>query len=287
MPTSLKQGQNFEIIHKTLPSSYAMSSLDSATDHYNIGYVVSGDRKTILLNGHYEVHAGYITIMAPYIYHRTVSLSSETYERYQIKFTEEIAAPLIQQIGPTSFEQLNNLMVIPIDLNHQQFFLQQFIEMEKFYQSDEGHKDFILQGMLNRLVLSLLSYYDQHHKNFNQNFTRYTAPLNQQIFDAIFYIEKNYMKDPSLQDVADSVYLSRFYFSRLFKEQIGTTYSNYLNKIKIHHVKELLLKTSLSINEIALRTGFPNGNYLCDVFKKYNDVSPTYFRHLNNMKDKQ
>lgn len=281
MPINLSNGQNFDIAFKDLPANYAMKSLDTATDHYNIGYVVSGDRKTILLDGYYTVHAGYVTIMEPYVYHRTVSISDNVYQRYQIKFSEEIVKPLIDVIGISAFKELNALQVLPIDSDQQPAILQQFDMMNQVYHSNISHKDLVLQGMLNRLIITLLDFYNNHEPHFVRPINAYASSLNKQIVDAIFYIEKNYMNNPSLSETAQSVYLSKYYFSRLFKEQIGSTFVDYLNNVKLHHARELLIKSDLSIAEIASRTGYPNGNYLCDVFKKYIHISPMNFRKLN------
>ena len=103
-----------------------------------------------------------------------------------------------------------------------------------------------------------------------------------QVIEAIYYIEEHYKENPSLKEIAAHVFLSPTYFSKLFKKQVGSTYSIYLNRIKLQHVQQLLIQTPLSIGAIADEVGFVNSNYLCDVFKKYIGISPSKFRKLSS-----
>lgn len=60
---------------------------------------------------------------------------------------------------------------------------------------------------------------------------------------------------------------------------MGSTYSTYLNCIKIEHARDLLVNTDLPFAEIAILCGFSKGNYFCDVSQKINGISPKDFRN--------
>src|SRR5699024_9885682 len=70
------------------------------------------------------------------------------------------------------------------------------------------------------------------------------------------YIEKNYQKDIKAIDVAEAHYITPNYFSLLFKQETGSNYSEYLNKVRINKAKELLLETSNKVFEIAEFVGY-------------------------------
>jgi len=94
------------------------------------------------------------------------------------------------------------------------------------------------------------------------------------IFKAMNYIRENYDNpDINLDDVAEEVALNSSYFSKLFKEEIGMSYSDYLNKVRIEASKDLLNK-NLSLAEIAQEVGFNDQSYFSKVFKKFEDISP-------------
>ena len=59
---------------------------------------------------------------------------------------------------------------------------------------------------------------------------------------------------------------------------MNTTYSRFLNEVKISHALELLVNSKLSITEIATQSGYANSNYFSDVFKKIIGTSPLKYR---------
>lgn len=95
---------------------------------------------------------------------------------------------------------------------------------------------------------------------------------------AILYIRDNYDKDISLNDVAEVVNISPYYFSKLFKEEKGTNFIDYITKIRIERAKELLKDPERSIKEVCVLSGYANPNYFSRIFKKQEGITPTEFR---------
>ncbi|MFW5985528.1 MAG: PocR ligand-binding domain-containing protein [Halanaerobiaceae bacterium] len=93
------------------------------------------------------------------------------------------------------------------------------------------------------------------------------------IYKAMNFIRDNYNQDISLQKVASEVGLSSSYFSKMFKEEMNISYSDYLNKVRVAKGKELL-KRGLSLAEIAQKIGFNDQSYFSRVFKRFVGVSP-------------
>jgi AraC-like DNA-binding protein len=104
------------------------------------------------------------------------------------------------------------------------------------------------------------------------------AKCNSLIENAKKYIQMNYPREISAEDAADSVGLSRSYFLRLFKDNTGITFVDYLTNVRILKAKELLLKTDSSITDIAYETGFNDSNYFSRVFSSATAMSPRQFR---------
>ncbi len=98
------------------------------------------------------------------------------------------------------------------------------------------------------------------------------------ILKAVHYIQSHFKEKIELQDVADHVYLSPAYFSRLFKEKTGDTFKSYLNKVRIQQSKNLLLNTKESLVEIGATLGFEEQSYFTRVFKSIVGVSPGKYR---------
>ena len=91
---------------------------------------------------------------------------------------------------------------------------------------------------------------------------------NKLINEVIYYIGKHYMEDISLSSLADTFYLSKEHLSRSFKRETGTNLFSYIMELKLNDAKKLLASTELTLDEIAFKLGFSNGNYFSKVFKK-------------------
>jgi two-component system response regulator YesN len=92
------------------------------------------------------------------------------------------------------------------------------------------------------------------------------------------FVESNYMKDISLQDVADAVCLSSVYFSRVFKEVEQVSFIKYLNTLRIDRALEMLRKTHLPSKQIASMVGYSSLSYFSKTFKKFTGRTPTEYR---------
>lgn len=105
---------------------------------------------------------------------------------------------------------------------------------------------------------------------------------NKLINEVIHYIEKHYMEDISLSSLADTFYLSKEHLSRLFKRETGTNLFSYIMELKLNNAKKLLTSTELTLDEIAFKLGFSNGNYFSKVFKKNIGQSPREYKSTVN-----
>ena len=95
---------------------------------------------------------------------------------------------------------------------------------------------------------------------------------------AFSYISANYMNPVTLEETAEHVHLSPAYFSSVFKQACGTSFSDYLNLIRIEESKRLLSNTDYSILNIAVAVGYRDQSYFSKVFKKYTGMTPKQYR---------
>ncbi len=83
---------------------------------------------------------------------------------------------------------------------------------------------------------------------------------------------------PSLRALADLAGMGLYRFVRAFKQSTGVSPHRYVLDARIAHAKELLCNASLSISEIALRTGFANPSHFALTFRRMTSLSPRLFR---------
>ena len=118
------------------------------------------------------------------------------------------------------------------------------------------------------------------HRFISYTFDFSTVKHNDVIFKVISYIREHLGEKIALADVANQVYLSRSYLSRIFKEEMGCNLSHYINKMRVEKAKEYLLDNSVNIIDVAFLVGFEDQSYFAKVFKSLCGVSPGRYREL-------
>ena len=98
------------------------------------------------------------------------------------------------------------------------------------------------------------------------------------IEEILSYISENAYKSLTLNELAKRASLSPYYFTRVFKKEVGFTPHKYIIHVRLEFAKFLLKTTNTSIKEIAFRSGFNNQSNFCTSFKKLTGVSPLQFR---------
>lgn len=135
-------------------------------------------------------------------------------------------------------------------------------------ESDRLHSTDDLVGWLTRLI------------------TRYAGLVFEQadvkrkdiLYDAINYMKQHLGERVTLEDTARQVGFSPNYFSKVFKDEMGCTFSDYLSKLRIDRSKALLLVSKLSIREICDAVGYEEQSYFIKVFTRFTGVTPGKFR---------
>ncbi|MFT4416236.1 response regulator transcription factor [Fredinandcohnia humi] len=94
------------------------------------------------------------------------------------------------------------------------------------------------------------------------------------------YIDARFSESLTLEEVAEYVELSPFYFSKIFKDRLGVTFIDYVTTVRINHAKKEMLDPSKSLKEICYSIGYRDPNYFSRVFKKYTGLSPTEYRSI-------
>ncbi|GLX71393.1 response regulator [Paenibacillus glycanilyticus] len=92
------------------------------------------------------------------------------------------------------------------------------------------------------------------------------------------YIAEHSHEDISLEAIGRMVGLSPFYISKMFKDQLGINYIDFLTECRIKKAIKLMGDPERSLKEITYMVGYHDPNYFSKVFKKMCEVSPTEYR---------
>lgn len=104
---------------------------------------------------------------------------------------------------------------------------------------------------------------------------------NKYILKVVKYIEDNYASDFSIEDLTRSVPFSRRTLEVKFKNELGTTIYQFIQKCRIDHFSDLLLKTDCTLFDLAIKVGFKDFANISRVFRKYKGSSPIEYQQKN------
>ena len=96
------------------------------------------------------------------------------------------------------------------------------------------------------------------------------------------YVEKHYMQDISVVQLAEKLQLTPNYFSKVFHERTGQTFSAYLTNVRMGQAKRILLsRRDVLVKDVALMVGYYSSRHFANVFKKFTGLYPSEFRENN------
>jgi len=98
------------------------------------------------------------------------------------------------------------------------------------------------------------------------------------VAQAVSLIKQNYSRVYGVEELAENLNVSKSHLVREFYKYTGITPGKYLSNVRIEAVKQMLVETNMSLNAIAIRTGFSGDNYLCKAFKKATGETPMAYK---------
>lgn len=93
------------------------------------------------------------------------------------------------------------------------------------------------------------------------------------------YICENYMKDLSVQQMAEKTNYSEPHFCRLFKQSFGQNFTSYLTEYRINMAKKMLERPTVNVKDVGKNVGYEDSNYFTKVFRRITGQSPTEYRN--------
>jgi AraC-like DNA-binding protein/ligand-binding sensor protein len=128
-------------------------------------------------------------------------------------------------------------------------------------------------------ILRLLTIFAQHLASLsNQLMVQEEKSESPQITRAKVFITEHQEEDLSLNEVAKAVNMSAFYFCKMFKQATGLTFTDYLARIRVEKVKNMLLDPHKRVSEVAFAAGFQSLSQFNRVFRKVAGEAPSTYR---------
>ena len=144
--------------------------------------------------------------------------------------------------------------------------------LEEYRSTEAGYVELSRCHLIEILVLSLRSIYIPRKKRVHPSTAKITK-----------YSEENYQDNISLSFICDEMGFSLPYISKKFKEDMGITFTKYLQRLRIEQALRLLTYTDKTITQIARIVGYGDIKFFGEVFKKEMNMTPREWRKENKL----
>lgn len=171
----------------------------------------------------------------------------------------------------------NYILVRPFTLHSDQLQL----DIERIFQNMQGQKEGY--EMLIKSLLYEVLYYLYLLRGKDEEFQpdRRKSLLVRSMVD---YVEQHYQEKLALEAVARHFSFSEGYFCRFFKENFHMTFGEYLQGVRLSQAERLLRDTDMTIERIAMETGFSDAGYFTICFKKQMHQTPREYRKSRGLR---
>ena len=237
------------------------------------------DSLSVVLNQTtYQVHKGDLLLVWPGELHEILTNNSE--HVYGIQFSPDLINSLPEFAEKYNLFRHEHFISAEHSLKTSSEMIAQLLSLANCHKTDNPYRGI---EMLIHLYSCFLIY-AQYIDSLPSSLASLSKPRNkeavQKINTACNYIAKCCTQPLSLDEVADYTCFSIYYFSRIFKQVTGYSFTEYLAKQRIAYAQRLLSDSTLSITEIAFQAGFKSIPTFNRVFKRLEGYSPSEFKEM-------
>lgn len=229
-------------------------------------YIYSDGGSIVLQDKIYPMKKGTLCFLSSNKYHYTMPDNPQNYDRSKIFASNDDVRGILSLVNTNSpFYKLfaeNSVIYASIPPEEQ-------AQVEMLFESaNKNNKDepYLLCNYFNLMIYV--------HKYANEQIS---AP-DSFITKAIAYINENLTEQITLENICDSVHMSKYYFCHSFKSVMEMTVMEYVLKTRLTAAKNLLINRQLSISDISDTCGFSSASYFCQAFKNATGVTPNQYR---------
>ena len=150
-------------------------------------------------------------------------------------------------------------------------------EMRDEYDKKQYGYELAVKTDISRIFLWIVRYWHARNADISNEYE-----MNEEMIGIIKkvleYVSENYGDDIKAYEIAGMCNLSYSYFSRIFKQYMKKSFSEYVNFIRIMNAEKLLVSTDRPITDIASECGFGTSSYFIKLFRQSTGMSPMHFR---------
>lgn len=243
---------------------------------FELYYLLNGERFYFIDGNVYSVKKGDMMIIHPHDLHSTASSDKLEFERVLINFTQEFIEEGDFHLAKILQNGKSGLLRIP---EKEQPEIESILyKMLDECEKQEDHYISYVRSLLNELLIRL---HRIHWLLQPEEVQVYEHPMHHRVSEIAQYINENYYKKITLEQVAKQFYISPSYLSRIFKRLTGFHFREYIQVVRIREAQKRLVNSTDSVQFISEQTGFEHIAHFNKIFKKMCGTTPLRYRKNN------
>jgi AraC-like DNA-binding protein len=252
--------------------------------HYHnfaeLSLVVSGSGTETVNGVPHRFRRGTVTFLLPHHIHE-IRLDRPNVHKFNCMFDIHILF-----LNPADRELANSLLKtgneLPshYDLNEEQtiYMAGLFETMKREYENHHFAKESVLHSKLLEAFVFLVRLFRSSGDGVSVPDMRESKS---NVIQLLHYLHLHYQEEITLTMLAQKFKWNASYISRIFKQEVGHTFTDYLHALRVGRAASLLATTAMSVVDIAVEVGFDHARTLTRVFKEFHGVTPTEYRNLH------
>lgn len=224
-----------------------------------IVYVVSGSCSISIDQISYTAAAGNLILIFPYQIHNFYNANN--CELIVQVFDPDFAPEFLPHLGK-SIPEYPLLETIPSNC------LDAILKAEHYYITQAN------QRIIHAYVGLYMSFLYERFQFIPVCVSDYHSVLH----SLLLYVDAHYTEDLSLDRLAQELHVTKYYLSRIFSKKLHTSFTDYVNHLRIEYSVHLLQNTNLPVCDIAFECGFSCERTFYRAFKKEMNMTPLRFR---------
>jgi AraC-like DNA-binding protein len=236
---------------------------------YELIYVVSGIIRIDIGDKSYIVDRNNMIFLSNLEEH-SITILSTNYERYFLILTPSKLEQLIKDPLLISLFKIHpdNFVHVFRSPNYTDTIMRRIMHE---YSTNDTYSEEQIASYIKEILIHL-------YRNEKSRFPITSKNIKPEIYDIQQYIDLNFRTPITISELADKYFISPYYLSHCFKTLTGYSPKHYLLLTRLSYAKVQLTETFLSIEDIAIKSGFTDANSFIRSFKSEFNITPKQYR---------